>query len=58
VLVAGRFKGADEACLVPSFGTEVSKVAQSFSAYFREEDTPTFASLCLVYPRPARRDGG
>lgn len=57
-LLKGRFKKAEDSCIVPTFGTELQKVAQSLSGYFQAPDEPIFDELCLVYPRPRAKDGG
>jgi hypothetical protein len=46
-----RFKASD-ACLVPSFGTELRAVGTVLSAFWSGRDEPLFEQLCLVYPRP------
>jgi hypothetical protein len=46
-----RFE-SDELCVVPSFGTEVAKVAEVLSGNYREMGEPIFHDVCLVYPRP------
>lgn len=58
-LLRGRFKDAKDACIVPSFGTELSKVGASLSGFYRAQGEPIFPETCLVYPRPSTRiDGG
>ena len=42
----------EEACLVPSFGTELRAVATALTAFWVGPKEPLFAELCLVYPRP------
>jgi hypothetical protein len=51
-----RFRAAD-ACLVPSFGTELRAVGTVLSAFWSGPKEPLFDTVCLVYPRPgaARR---
>jgi hypothetical protein len=51
-----RFKVSD-ACLVPSFGTELRAVGTVLSAFWSGPKEPLFDTVCLVYPRPgaARR---
>jgi hypothetical protein len=46
-----RFSSAPDACLVPSFGTELSSIAKALSGYYRGPGEPLFEQLCLVYPR-------
>jgi hypothetical protein len=59
LLLRERFKNAEDACLVPSYGTELQKVAQSLSGFFEGPDRPIFDEQCLVYPRPPPpKDGG
>jgi len=43
---------AQDACLVPSFGTELRAVATALTAFWVGPKEPLFAELCLVYPRP------
>ena len=43
---------AQDACLVPSFGTELRTVASALTAFWVGPKEPLFAELCLVYPRP------
>jgi hypothetical protein len=45
-----RFSGAPDACLVPSFGTELWSIAKALSGYYRGSEKPLFDQLCLVYP--------
>jgi len=51
-----RFKVSD-ACLVPSFGTELRAVGTVLSVFWSGPKEPLFDTVCLVYPRPgaARR---
>ncbi|MHB8872658.1 MAG: hypothetical protein ACYC8T_03130 [Myxococcaceae bacterium] len=51
-----RFTVTPDICFVPSFGTELSKVAAAMSADYAEAGEPIFGELCLVYPRPSARD--
>jgi hypothetical protein len=46
-----RFHAAD-ACLVPSFGTELRAVGTVLSAFWSGPKEPLFDTVCLVYPRP------
>ena len=46
-----RFHTPD-ACLVPSFGTELRAVATVLSAFWAGPKEPLFEHVCLVYPRP------
>lgn len=48
---------APDACLVPSFGTELRAAATVLSAFWGGAKEPLFERVCLVYPRPgaARR---
>ncbi len=41
-----------DACLVPSFGTELRAVATVLSAFWAGPGEPLFETVCLVYPRP------
>ena len=43
---------APDACLVPSFGTELRAVATVLSAYWAGPKEPLFETVCLVYSRP------
>ena len=55
----GRFKTAEDLCLVPSFGTEVAQAARALSGVYTALGEPLFETLCLIYPTPPRRsDGG
>ena len=53
-----RFPGATDACLVPSFGTELTRVADALSGFYEAPRKRLFDDLCLVYPAPvaSRRD--
>jgi hypothetical protein len=55
-----HFSKADDACLLPSYGTELAAIARALSGYYRAPGEPIFSRVCLVYPRrkPAARDGG
>ena len=46
-----RFKVSD-ACLVPSFGTELRAVGTILSAFWSGPEERLFEHVCLVYPRP------
>ena len=43
---------APDACLVPSFGTELRAVAAVLSAFWAAPGEPLFETVFLVYPRP------
>lgn len=45
-----RFPNADDACLVPSFGTELAKIASALSGFYRAPADRIFSEICLVYP--------
>jgi len=47
----GRFHASD-ACLVPSFGTELRAVGTILSAFWSGPKEPLFDHVCVVYPRP------
>ena len=53
-LLKGRFKTAEDLCLVPSFGTEVAQAARALSGVYTAPGEPLFETLCLVYPTPPR----
>ncbi|HZN95074.1 MAG TPA: hypothetical protein VFB81_20310, partial [Myxococcales bacterium] len=55
-----RFPKADDACLVPSFGTEVQAIARALTGFWSASGEPVYSQVCLVYPRPVapRQDGG
>lgn len=55
-----RFPKGDDACLVPSFGTELQAVARALSGFWSAARDPIFSQVCLVYPRPVPKhpDGG
>jgi hypothetical protein len=55
-----RFSKSDDACLVPSFGTEVQSIARALTGFWSAAGEPIFSQVCLVYPRPVPRhpDGG
>ncbi len=56
-LLKGRFKTAEDICLVPSFGTEVAQAARALSGVYTAPGEPLFETLCLVYPTPPHRSG-
>jgi hypothetical protein len=45
-----RFQNANDACLVPSFGTEIAKIATALSGFYRAPGERIFSEICLVYP--------
>jgi hypothetical protein len=45
-----RLSRPSDACLVPSFGTELWSIAKALSGYYRGPGKPLFDQLCLVYP--------
>lgn len=47
----GRFDSATDACVVPSFGTELRHIAEALSGFYRGPGEPIFPEMCLVYPR-------
>jgi len=49
----GRF-GSTDACVVPSFGTELRHIAEVLSGFYRGPGEPIFPEICLVYPREER----
>jgi len=49
-----RFPTATDACLVPSFGTELAQVTRALSGFYEAPKKRIFEDLCLVYPAPAR----
>lgn len=51
--IQSKFKSAPDVCFVPSFGTELAKVARAMAVNYVSADTAYFAETCLVYPRPA-----
>jgi hypothetical protein len=53
----GRFKTAEDICLVPSFGTEVAQAARALSGVYTAPGEPLFDTLCFVYPTPPRPPG-
>jgi hypothetical protein len=53
-LLKGRFKTAEDICLVPSFGTEVAQAARALSGVYTAPGEPLFETLCLIYPTPPR----
>jgi hypothetical protein len=50
----GRFGSATDACVVPSFGTELRHIAEALSGFYRGPGDPIFREVCLVYPRENR----
>ena len=50
--ISGRFKGAPDVCFVPSFGTELEKIARAMSVNYVSPESAYFPETCLVYPRP------
>lgn len=55
VRLKGRFKTAEDICLVPSHGTELAQAARALSGVYTAPGEPLFDTLCLVYPTPPRR---
>jgi hypothetical protein len=55
-----RFPRSDDACLVPSFGTELQAIGRALGGFWSAAHDPIFSQVCLVYPRPVARraDGG
>ncbi|MDC0709597.1 hypothetical protein POL68_14090 [Stigmatella sp. ncwal1] len=51
-LLKGRFKTAEDLCLVPSFGTPLAQAARALSGVYTAPGEPLFETLCLVYPTP------
>jgi hypothetical protein len=51
--VQAKFKSAPDVCFVPSFGTELEKVARSMAVNYVSPESAYFPETCLVYPRPA-----
>ncbi|ADO74031.1 conserved uncharacterized protein [Stigmatella aurantiaca DW4/3-1] len=51
-LLKGRFKTAEDICLVPSFGTPLAQAARALSGVYTAPGEPLFDTLCLVYPTP------
>jgi hypothetical protein len=52
-LLKGRFKTAEDICLVPSFGTALAQAARALSGVYTAPGEPLFEALCLVYPTPS-----
>ncbi|HEX4621090.1 MAG TPA: hypothetical protein VH208_05915 [Myxococcaceae bacterium] len=52
-----RFDQAADVCLVPSFGTELSRSAAALSGDYSGAGERIFGELCWVYPRPAKPSG-
>jgi hypothetical protein len=52
-----RFDQAADVCLVPSFGTELTRSAAALSGDYSGPGERIFGELCLVYPRPAKSAG-
>lgn len=46
---------ATDVCLLPSHGTELSKIAEVMAGTFRGPSDPIYEELCLVYPRPSAK---
>jgi hypothetical protein len=44
-------------CLVPSFGTELTRSAAALSGDYSAPAERIFGELCFVYPRPAKSPG-
>jgi hypothetical protein len=53
-----RFQNANDACLVPSFGTELAKIATALSGFYRAPGERIFSEICLVYPATASGASG
>ncbi len=53
-----RFQNANDACLVPSFGTELVKIATALSGFYRAPGERIFSEICLVYPATASGASG
>ncbi len=51
--IQAKFKSAPDVCFVPSFGTELQKIARAMAANYVSSQSAYFPELCLVYPRPA-----
>jgi len=49
-----RFDSATDACVVPTFGTELRHIAEALSGFYRGPGEPIFPDMCLVYPREER----
>ena len=52
--IQGKFKSAPDVCFVPSFGTEMEKIARAMAANYLKPDSAYFPETCMVYPRPAK----
>ena len=50
--IQGKFKSAPDVCFVPSFGTELEKIARAMSVNYVSPESAYFPETCLVYPRP------
>ena len=50
--ISGRFKGAPDVCLVPSFGMALNETARAMAANFLDAEKAYFSTTCFVYPRP------
>jgi hypothetical protein len=44
--------------LVPSFGTELAKIATALSGFYRAPGERIFSEICLVYPATASGASG
>ncbi len=60
VRLKDRFSTTTDVCFVPSFGTELAKVASAMTAVYGDDGKVVFEELRLVYPRPGapRPDAG
>ncbi len=52
--IQSKFKSAPDVCFVPSFGTELEKIARAMSVNYVSPETAYFPETCLVFPRPAK----
>lgn len=50
--IQSKFKSAPDVCFVPSFGTELDKVARAMAVNYVSPESAYFSETCLVYPRP------
>jgi hypothetical protein len=50
-----RFTDAADVCFVPSFATPLADAAQAVLANYTSATEATFASSCLVFPRPVAK---
>lgn len=50
--IQAKFKSAPDVCFVPSFGTELEKVARAMSVNYLSPESAYFPQTCLVFPRP------